>query len=192
MGKRLARLITAVALVVGGMLAIVGAGAAPATAYGHNGSLNVWQIGLSANCNNPSVCGDELGGFWGWVVFTQDPATGETDADAELTGCGHMVRAGGPGLAGAEHFSVEAEWTIGPGSAGPQTFLLTGGTMTFTGHGAPQTVPLTNDDGSLTTPDNPLDTGIPAVPGHYSTAELLGFTAPGVAYQIQVAYKPAR
>ena len=63
--------------------------------------------------------------------------------------------------------------------------------MTTTGHGTPVTVPLTNDDGSLTTPDNPLDTGIPAVPGHYSTQEVLGFTAPGVAYQIQVAYKPA-
>src|SRR6266536_1999524 len=191
MRRRMTRLLSALALAVGTILAVVGAAAQPASAYGHNGSLDVWQIGLSANCNNPSVCGDELGGFWGWVVFTYDPATGETDADAELAGCGHMVRAGGPGLAGAGHFSVEAEWVILPGSAGPQTFYLTGGTMTFTGHGTQVTVPLTNDDGSLTTPDNPFDTGIPAVPGHYSTAELLGFTAPGVAYQIQVAYKPA-
>jgi hypothetical protein len=188
---RMARLLAAVAITAGTTLAVLGAAAAPATAYGHNGSLDVWQIGLSANCNNPSVCGPELGGFWGWVVFTSDPATGETDADAELTGCGHMVRAGGPGLAGADHFAVEGEWIIAPGSAGPQTFFLTGGTMTFRGHGTPQTVPLTNDDGTLTTPDNPFDTGIPAVAGHYSTAELLGFTAPGVAYQIQVAFKPA-
>jgi hypothetical protein len=43
-----------------------------------------------------------------------------------------------------------------------------------------------------TTPANAFDTGIPAVPGRYSTAELLGFSAPGVAYQIPVAYKPAR
>jgi len=191
MKNRMGRLLAAVALMVGTTLAVLGASAAPAMAYGHNGSLDVWQIGLSANCNNPSVCGNELGGFWGWVVFTQDPATGETDADAELTGCGHMVRAGGPGLAGAGHFSVEGEWAIAPGSAGAQTFFLTGGTMTFTGHGTPTTVPLTNDDGSLTTPQNPFDTGIPAVPGHYSTAEILGFTAPGVAYQIQVAFKPA-
>jgi len=71
--------------------------------------------------------------------------------------------------------------------------------MTFTGHGTPQTFPLTTDgnpplpDGSnLATPDNPVDTGIPADPGHYSTAEVLGMTAaPGVAIQIQVAYKPA-
>ena len=191
MRNRVTRLFVAAVLAVGATLAVLGAAAQPAAAYGHNGSLDVWQIGLSMNCNNPSVCGEELGGFWGWVVFTRDPATGETDADAELTGCGHMVRAGGPGLAGADHFSAEAEWIIGPGSAGPQTFLLTGGTMTFTGHGTPQTVPITNDDGSLTTPQNPMDTGIPAVPGHYSTAEILGLTAPGVAFQIQVAYKPA-
>jgi hypothetical protein len=191
MKNRKRRLLAAFAIMVATTVAMLGASAAPALAYGHNGSLNVWQIGLSANCNNPSVCGSELGGFWGWVVFTQDPATGETDADAELTGCGHMVRAGGPGLAGADHFSVEGEWIIAPGSAGPQTFYLTGGTMTFAGHGGRITVPLTNDDGSLTTPQNPFDTGIPAVAGHYSTAELLGFSAPGVAYHIQVAFKPA-
>lgn len=191
MSGRIARLVAAVVMLAGALAATLAAGAGPAAAYGNNGSLNVWQVGLSANCNNPSACGPELGGFWGWVVFTADPATGETDADAELAGCGHMVRAGGPGLAGAGHFSVEAEWIIQPGSVGAQTFWLTGGTQTFTGHGTPVTVPLTNDDGSLTTPANPFDTGIPAVPGHYSTAELLGFSAPGVAYQIQVAYKPA-
>jgi hypothetical protein len=36
------------------------------------------------------------------------------------------------------------------------------------------------------------DTGIPAVEGHYSTQDVLGFNAPpGVAIQVQVAYKPA-
>jgi len=125
------------------------------------------------------------------VVFTQDPATGETDADAELTGCGHMQHAGGPGFAGAGHFRADGEWVIAPGSAGPHTFFLTGGEQTFVGHGTPVTGPLTNDDGSVTTPDNPLDTGIPADAGHYSTAEIMGFTAPGVAFQLQVAFKPA-
>jgi hypothetical protein len=38
-----------------------------------------------------------------------------------------------------------------------------------------------------------MDTGIPAVPGHYSTDEILGFEAPpGVAIQIQVAFRPAK
>jgi hypothetical protein len=190
MRRRAPRLVAAAMLAAGTAVAVLATAPAPAMAYGHNGSLDVWQIGLSANCNNPSFC-DELGGFWGWVVFTRDPVTGETDADAELTGCGHTVGGGGPGLAGAQHFSVEAEWVIGPGSAGPETFLLTMGTQTFTGHGTPRTEPLTNDDGTLTTPDNPLDTGIPAMPGHYSTEEILGFSAPGVAYQTQVAFKPA-
>jgi hypothetical protein len=189
--RRIVRLGVAVAMFVAAVATTLALGAGPAGAYGHNGGLNVWQVGLSENCNNPSLCGADLGGFWGWLVFTQDPATGETDADAELTGCSHMVRAGGPGLAGALHFSAEGEWVIAAGSAGDQTFFLTGGTQTITGHGQPVTVPLTNDDGSLTTPDNPLDTGISAAPGHYSTAELLGFTEPGVAFQVQVAYKPA-
>jgi hypothetical protein len=35
------------------------------------------------------------------------------------------------------------------------------------------------------------DTGIPAVPGHYSTSDIFGFSAPGIAAQIQVAFRPA-
>ena len=53
------------------------------------------------------------------------------------------------------------------------------------------TAPLTQDDGSLVTPANPLDTGIPAAPGHYSTTELRSFSAPGISAIIQVAFKPA-
>jgi hypothetical protein len=37
-----------------------------------------------------------------------------------------------------------------------------------------------------------MDTGIPATPGHYNTMDLLGFSFPGVAFQIQVAFRPAR
>ena len=37
-----------------------------------------------------------------------------------------------------------------------------------------------------------MDTGIPAIPGHYNTKAVLGFTAPGVAVQIQVAFRPAK
>jgi hypothetical protein len=44
------------------MTAVVGVVSAPqAGAYG---SAALWQIGISANCNNPTVCGaDQLGGF---------------------------------------------------------------------------------------------------------------------------------
>jgi len=49
--------------------------------------------------------------------------------------------------------------------------------------------------GTTTTEDitSPQDKGIPAVPGHYSTDEILGFEAPpGVAIQVQVAFRPAK
>jgi hypothetical protein len=185
------RLLAALVISVVTTLGVAAVGSAPASAYGGVGSLDMWQVGLSFNCNNLALCGDELGGFWGWAQFTRDPATGDTDADAQLTGCFHS--APGVGAAGAQHFAVDAPgWIIQPGSAGPQTFFLTTGEMTFTGHGPPVTVPLTQDDGSLVTPANPLDTAIPAVPGHYSTTELLGFSAPGISANIQVAFKPAK
>jgi hypothetical protein len=37
-----------------------------------------------------------------------------------------------------------------------------------------------------------MDTGVPAVAGHYSTEDIFGFTAPGIAIQIQVAFRPAK
>jgi hypothetical protein len=38
-----------------------------------------------------------------------------------------------------------------------------------------------------------FDTGVSAVPGHYSTSDVLGFDPPpGVAIQIQVAFRPAK
>src|SRR5437867_3848580 len=56
---------------------------APAQAYGPKAQ---WQIGLSANCNNPLVCGqDALGGFWGWAEFDSD-----NTGDAQLAGCNHL------------------------------------------------------------------------------------------------------
>jgi hypothetical protein len=190
--RRLMARIALVCALAGSTLVVAVSGATPAGAYGHVGALNVWQVGLSFNCNNPSFCGaEDLGGFWGWVQFNQNPATGATDADAETTFCAHTP--GGGGFAGAGHSSIDITgWIIQPGSAGPHTFWATGGTETDTFRGTKTTSPLTNEDGSLVTPQNPSDTGIPADPGHYSTATILGFTPPpGVALQIQVAYKPA-
>ena len=37
-----------------------------------------------------------------------------------------------------------------------------------------------------------MDTGLPATPGHYKTSDVLGFSAPGVNVQIQVAFRPAK
>ena len=76
-------------------------------------------------------------------------------------------------------FEIES-WTIAPGSAGPQTFFASGEeTDTFRGM-------------KITTDFSNMDTGIPAVPRRYNTTDVLGFSAPGVAIQIQVAFRPAK
>jgi hypothetical protein len=154
------------------MLALAGimATSSPAGAYGNTA---LWQIGISGNCNNPAVCGDELGGFWGWVEFDSD-----NTGDATIAGCGHLQGRQLPGSSGAEGMRIDITgWTIAPGSAGPATFFVTSEVDTIYGRGGPVTV---------TIPSEMFDTGIPAVAGHYSTADVLGFTAPGVAFQIQV------
>jgi hypothetical protein len=176
--RRLLVLVISLTAAVGSIATV----AAPAAAYGGGADHDMWQVGLSFNCNNPSVCGDFLGGFWGWAEFDRSADGTETWGDAELEGCGHVVGGGGPGSAGASHVSAEIEsWTIAPGSAGPETFFVTGEETDFFPGGVKVSIDLVN-----------LDTGIPAVPGHYSTAQIFGFTAPGVAFQIQVAFRPAK
>jgi hypothetical protein len=166
---------------IGLSLAMAGALAVPAGAYGGGADHDMWQVGISFNCNNPDICGPNLGGFWGWAEFDRSTDGQTTWGDAQLTGCSHSVGGGGPGSAGAGHFSAEIEsWFIGPGSAGPQTFIASG-EMTTVGHGTKVTTGFVN-----------MDTGIPAQPGHYNTADVFGFSAPGVAVQIQVAFRPAK
>jgi len=144
-------------------------GASPASAYG---SAAEYQITISENCNNPSICGSELGGFWGWAEFDND-GTG----DAEFAFCGHG--AGGGGF-GAGHESIDVTgWKIGKNG----DFYVTSEIDTFTGHGTPQTQVISHENS---------DTGIPSTPGHYSTADVFGFTAPGVAIEIQVVEIPGR
>jgi hypothetical protein len=36
------------------------------------------------------------------------------------------------------------------------------------------------------------DSGIPSRPGHYTASDILGVSAPGVAIQIQVSFRPAK
>jgi hypothetical protein len=165
------RLVVLIAIV--SMLAFAGimATSAPAGAYGNTA---LWQIGISGNCDNPAVCGaDQLGGFWGWVEFD----SGNT-GDATIAGCGHLQGRQLPGSSGAAGERIDITgWTIAPGSAGPATFFITSEVDTFYSRGGPVTVTISSEN---------FDTNIPAVPGHYSTADVLGFTAPGVAFQIQV------
>lgn len=135
----------------------------------------IYQIAISENCDNASICGGQLGGFWGWGALYSD-GTG----DAQFAGCGHTIGGGGPFLAGASHEDQNITWVRGDGPLGPGTELyVTSETDTFTGHGTPQT---------MTIPHEYFDTGVPLVPGHYNTQDIMGFTAPGVSFQIQVTY----
>jgi hypothetical protein len=147
-----------------------------ATGAAAYGSAGQWQIGLSFNCNNPSLCASQ-GGFWGWAEFDND-----NTADAQLTGCQHLV---GGGPAGAIHFSANVtSWAIEPGSAGPLTFFVLSETDTFVGRFGTFVV---------TIPSENMDTGIPAVAGHFSSRTLFGATAPpGTNFEIQVAKIPNR
>src|SRR6266702_4007000 len=83
--------------------------ASSAGAYGGGASHDMWQVGLSFNCNNPSFCGDELGGFWGWAEFDRF-SDGSITGDAEFAGCGHTTGGGVP-VARAQ---VTNRWTSPP------------------------------------------------------------------------------
>jgi hypothetical protein len=165
------------------VLAFVAFSAAPATlAYGNSHTTQLWQVTASLNCNGPSstraICDEAFGGpggQWIWGVLNAD-GTG----DATVTGCGHVTGGGGPFQAGAGHENVDIlSWTTAYGSAGPNTLIITGETDTLVGHGAPVSVTF-NPEYS--------DTGIPLAPGHYTTFDLFGLTAPGLSFNIQVTY----
>ncbi len=156
------------AALAAGLSGVASTGAA---AYGN---LAQWQIGLSFNCDNPTLCASSfgLGGFWGWIEFDTN-----NTGDAELTGCSHL-QASGPAL-GANHFSANiTSWSVRPGSTGPMTFFADSGFITVDGRtgGSPVTFPFANQD-----------VGAPAIPGHFSSQTVFGFTAPpGTNFEIQV------
>jgi hypothetical protein len=163
-----------IVVVAAASLALLGSGLATAPSAGAYGRAALWQIGLSFNCNNRSLCGSQLGGFWGWAEFDSD-----NTADAQLTDCEHLQ---GGRAGGAHHFSADVHsWTIAPGSAGPATFFVTSETDTITGRtGGPPVV--------IDVPTEYMDTGIPAMAGHFSSRTLFGMQAPpGTNFEIQVA-----
>ncbi len=133
------------------------------------GSTAMWQIALSVNCDNPTLCVQQpegLGGIWIWAEL--DAVGG----NATETGCGHT---GGPVLSlsppfgGAFHMnSVILGWTVGADG----NFVALGEIDTIVGHGTPITVTISPEY---------ADTGIPAAPGHYSLT-----LAPGVVVEEQV------
>ncbi len=110
MRRRLASILAPLTL-----LATMGGAVLTAPAAHAYGPLAQWQIGFSANCDNPKLCGqDGLGGFWSWAEFDTD-----NTADAQLTGCGHLQGPPIPGSTGAGHYSDEVDgWFIAPGITG--------------------------------------------------------------------------
>jgi hypothetical protein len=176
------RLLSVLAVLAAGA-AVAAAFASPAGAYGGGAAHDMWQAGLSFNCNNPSFCGDELGGFWGWAEFDRY-SDGSITGDAEFAGCGHTTGGGGPGSAGAGHMSVDITAAhIGPGGPddppGVTVFYIDHNVVTYTFQG--QKVTVVDDTEFLG------DSGIPAVAGHYSF-----HPTAGVAGEVQVAFRPAK
>ena len=171
--KRLTVLASLVAMLA---LAALAATAAPAGAYGGGADHDMWQIGISGNCNNPSFCGEELGGFWGWVEFDRF-ADGTITGDAQVTGCFHLPGGAGGGGGGAQHADVDITSAhIGP--AGPED-PNPGGQVFYIDANVVNGV--TND------PDFLGDSGIPVEAGHYSFHPVAG-----VAFELQVAFRPAK
>ena len=61
-------------------------GAAPTTTCGRSG--------CRSTATTPSICGDDLGGFWGWAEFDRS-ADGTQTGDAEFAFCFHTVGVAG-------------------------------------------------------------------------------------------------
>ena len=151
-----------------------------AQGYGNSQTTQLWQLTISSNCNNPTLCGSFSGGFWAWAVLNSDGTF-----DASTTGCGHS---GGPALdlsppyGGASHCNVDGIWNTNFNGV---EFLILNETDTCSNspnHGQPTTTTTDYTQPPFSLP-NGLDTGVPLVPGHYSISP-----APGITTQIQVVY----
>jgi len=145
--------------VAGGSVVLAPAAASAATtSYSHA----IYQITFSINCNDPSAAcaAGGLGGEWGWVALLPNGT-----ANAQVTGCGHQIGGGGPGLAGAGHQSLDGTWTYTT-TPGPITPTDPNGEYLAIGGGGG------GGGGGLI---------VPATYGHYTV------TAMGLTGQIQVA-----
>lgn len=171
-GLMLVALLAALAALAGGL-------SAKANAYGGDGHMGVYQVGVSFNCDNRTLCGSDLGGFWGWLELdnaASDRQSG-TGGDGQFAGCGH-----GGGFNGAGHTSYDIDtWWIAPDAqnGGLPTFFATG-TETDSFRGQSQSYPFSGS------------TGIPAFTVHRPILQFFGVpTPPGMSLNVQVAFKPA-
>jgi hypothetical protein len=152
---------------VAGLLVV--AGSVPASAdYGNSGgNQQLYQATASMNCNNPSLC-SSLGGFWAWGVFNANGTF-----DAEVTFCAHLGAPGGFNGAGHEH--AEGHYAIIDFGLGPW-IVITDEVDTLTGQGHGQIVVVSSEF-------QPVG---PAAKAKLSTQALLGFSGPGVTFQVTV------
>jgi hypothetical protein len=167
-----------------GAAALAGGLSSSANAYGGGATHDMWQIGVSFNCNNADFCGSDLGGFWGWAEFDRSTSDGTITGDAEFAGCGHTTGGGGPGNAGAGHISVDITAAhIAPGGPddppGVNVFYIDHNVVTSSFQGHTFTV--------IDDPEFMGDSGMPSDPGHYAFHPVAG-----IAGEVQVAYRPAR
>ncbi len=147
------------------------------TATGEPPSHAIWQIAVSENCNDREACRGEsflgqpftVGGLWGWMELSRG-GTGQ----AEFTAC-HRSNT----VSGASHDTVHVSvditgWEVG--SSG--TFvILSGSEAVRGGAGAGTTLNIVG----------PVDTGIPAIPGHYSSLpDLSTSSGTGIHLEIEV------
>jgi hypothetical protein len=170
----------------GAVAALAGGWSSSAHAYGGDGHMGVYQVGVSFNCDNRTLCVDpetglpSLGGFWGWLELdnvSTDLQSG-VGGDGEFAGCGH-----GGGFNGAGHTSYDIDtWWIAPdpSNGGLPTFFVTG-TETDSFRGQSQSFSISGS------------TGIPAFTVHRPILQFFGQpTLPGMSTNVQVTYKPAR
>lgn len=153
-------------------------GAVPVAAdYGNSkGNVQLYQATVSMNCNNPSVCGNNLGGFWAWAVFNQDGTF-----DGEVTVCGHLANDHGPGLQGAQHFHVEGHYIVtnltNVPQPGPWIVIVDEVDTAAGGSLGSGTV--------VTVPSEFMPVG-PAAKAKLSVTDFFGFSAPGVSFKVTV------
>jgi len=170
--KRASAAVAGATLLAAG-IAMAGAGSAAASGTGR---LDVYYLHIFFDCNNPSFCGSEnLGGFYGSGEMDHNVTTGANTGKALLTGFSR------PTFKIISRTSIDVtDWWVGPGSTGPQSFRADE-VATITSNGQTQVETLKNDD-----------VGVPAVPGHYTTSQLLGSPPPpNVTEEIDVTFKPA-
>jgi hypothetical protein len=158
-------------LLLGGLVAaIIGAvAAAPALAYGSN---DTWQTTFAGTLTSPGAGGF---GFWGWCAFAG--VSSGTDGDCQFAEYVHSTSGGGFTCQESVNISqwdissttgdfeiLKANFTVNPSSlTGPCLFLFPG-------------------------PNGlPVDSGVPAAPGHYNLNALFG--RPG-ELQLQVTEVP--